>query len=563
MPRHSDQDQPLRLEDLIGLGSSSARKSHYAELETKLAELEAERNRYKWLFENALHGIFQAELDGPLRTANPALAGICGYFDSRQLLEQLPDLASLFADRSSYLRLRQQLLSQGRLYRFETQLLRPDGEHIYVSLNALLKQEGDTPLVEAFVQDISERVRAQQAQEQLNEELEARVRSRTQELTRLNQQLHQAKVEAEQANLSKDKYLAAASHDLLQPLNAARLLVAALGERALPEAEAELVEHVQLALDGAEELLADLLEISKLDQNAVQPQWEECDLHTLLCGLEQEFQPLARQEGLALKVRPRQGQLRSDPHLLRRILRNFISNALRYTQHGRILISARRRGAYWQLQVWDTGAGIPNHQLSEIFQEFRQLPQHQRNAKSKGVGLGLAIVERMARVLGHPVEVRSRQGRGSVFSIRVPLLATTPASPPSPHKSSHQPGQLPAAHILVVDNDEAILLSMATLLGQWGCQVSLATNLEQALHISKRQPPALLLVDYHLDHGQTGLQVLDALRRQQPDLPAVIISADRSDSNRQHWRERQLPVLPKPVKAGKLRAVISHLLSLG
>ena len=400
MARPSDEQQQQALAGLLGLGSHSARKSHYPELVARLDELEAERNRYKWLFEHAVHGIFQASLNQGLRAANPALARMLGYDDPQQVLWNLQDMASqLFVGGEAEMRrIRALLRERGGLFGYETRLRRRDGSHVIVLMNLLIKPD-EEGLVEGFVADITERVQAQQRLQSLNEELEQRVAERTRELEGLNHQLREARDAAEAANNSKDKYLAAASHDLLQPLNAARLLVSTLRERKLPDAELVLVERTHQALEGAEDLLTDLLEIARLDQSAIRPDLEVYPLDELLGPLVSEFDEVARAAGLRLRSRIPALAVRTDHRLLSRILRNFLSNACRYTERGSVMLAARRRGENVRLEVWDTGRGIPADQLQAIFLEFNQLDAG-RAADRRGVGLGLAIVDRIAGILG-------------------------------------------------------------------------------------------------------------------------------------------------------------------
>lgn len=574
MKKPSDESG-LTFEDLIGLGGHSARKSYYPELLSKIEELEAERNRYKWLFENALHGIFQAELDGTLTRANRALARICGYSDQEQMEARVNLARDLLSEPQELERIRRQLAQTGQLFLYETRLRRTDGSPVDVSMNILLRQEGDTAIIEAFVADITERKRVQQRMRTLNEELEHRVGERTRELVSLNdrlwhevsirqqaeQAMQQAKEAAEAANLSKDKYLAAASHDLLQPLNAARLLVAALQERNLPSSESELVDRVHLALDGAEHLLTDLLDISRLDQNAVQPEMQSFPVERLLQGLQAEFEPVAQQAGLHFRVRASSHWISSDLRLLTRILRNLLSNAFRYTDRGGVLIGFRRRGDRLLIQVWDTGGGIPKDQQRAIFDEFCRLSQHR--SRKAGVGLGLAIVDRIARMLEHPVGLNSRPGSGSCFELSVPLVCgnRTMLGGASREPVSTPNDVLNGRRILVLDNDHAILASMDALLGGWGCEVLLAEDLDMAQQQLQSQPAELILADYHLEEGTTGLDLLDrmqALKLQR--VPVVMLTADRSDGTRKAFREAGVRVLNKPVKPGKLRALMSHLL---
>lgn len=543
------------LAGLLGLSNHTVRKSHYPELAARLDELETERNRYTWLFEHAVHGIFQASLEDGLRAANPAMARMLGYADPQQLLLARTELAGhLFVGgEAELLAIVQELQRERALLGYETQLQRKDGTSIDVLMNLLLRPD-EEGVVEGFVADITERKQHHARLQQLNDELEQRVAERT-------NQLIEARDAAQAANRSKDKYLAAASHDLLQPLNAARLLISTLRERRLPDAEQVLVERAHQALEGAEDLLTDLLDISRLDQAAIKPDLDLYHLDELLGPLASEFQPVAEAAGLSLRMRSGSLMIRSDIRLLTRILRNFLSNACRYTEQGRILLGARRHGAVVRLEVWDSGRGIAADRLESIFLEFNQLDVG-RAADRKGVGLGLAIVERIARILDCQVRVRSWPGRGSVFSIDVPLSQEAPrpvVAPSVPQPALGDP--LPGRRLLVLDNETSILQSMAALLGQWGCDVLTATDREAALHVLQGQPPELVLADFHLDHGVTGCEVVRDLRKHfGTAIPAVMITADRSDQSRRAMQRLGAPLLNKPVKPGKLRAVLSQLL---
>ncbi|WP_415844843.1 NahK/ErcS family hybrid sensor histidine kinase/response regulator [Stutzerimonas zhaodongensis] len=553
MPKHSEQNDALA--GLLGLGTYSARKSHYPELVARLEELEAERNRYKWLFEHAVHGIFQASLQEGIRAANPALARMLGYEDPAEALWQLTDLSHhLFIGGEDELRqIRETLSSQQGLFGYETRLRRKDGSAIDVMMNLLLKPD-EEGLVEGFVADITERKLAQRRLLQLNEQLEQRVTERTLELRK-------ARDAAEAANHSKDKYLAAASHDLLQPLNAARLLISTLRERGLPISEQNLVERAHQALEGAEDLLTDLLDISKLDQQAVKPDIDDYRLDEVLLPLVSEFQSVAEAAGLSLQYYIPNYALRSDFRLLTRILRNFLSNACRYTDQGRVLLGARKRGDRLRIEVWDTGRGIEADQMQSIFLEFNQLGV-QKAAERAGVGLGLAIVDRIATMLDYSVQVRSRPGRGSVFSIEVPLAEHLMQRPLKQIMAASVLGDpLPGRRLLVLDNEISILHSMAALLGQWGCKVLTAKDQDEAMKVLEGVPPEVILADYHLDQGVTGWDVVTALRSHYgQSIPVVMVTADRSDQCRQQLQGLGVPVLNKPVKAGKMRSVLTHLL---
>lgn len=553
MPKHSEQNDALA--GLLGLGTYSARKSHYPELVARLEELEAERNRYKWLFEHAVHGIFQASLQEGVRAANPALARMLGYESPAEALWQLTDLSHhLFIGGEDELRqIRTTLTRQQGLFGYETRLRRKDGSAIDVMMNLLLKPDEDG-LVEGFVADITERKFAQIRLLQLNEQLEQRVADRTLELRK-------ARDAAEAANHSKDKYLAAASHDLLQPLNAARLLISTLRERSLAKGDQNLVERAHQALEGAEDLLTDLLDISKLDQQAVKPDIDVYRLDEVLLPLVSEFQSVAEAAGLGFDHYIPDYALLSDFRLLTRILRNFLSNACRYTDKGRVLLGARKRGDRLRIEVWDTGRGIEPDQMQSIFLEFNQLGV-QKAAERAGVGLGLAIVDRIASMLDYRVKVRSQPGRGSVFSIDVPLAENPAARPSEAPMLVPVPGDpLPGRRLLVLDNELSILHSMAVLLEQWGCETLTATDLETAISALEGDAPEVILADYHLDHGVTGWDVATSLCEHfGQSIPVVMVTADRSDQCRRQLQGLGVPVLNKPVKAGKMRSVLSHLL---
>jgi len=576
MPRPSDPRRDV-LTGLLGLGSQSSRKSYYPELLARLEELEAERNRYKWLFENAVHGIFQASLADGLRMANRSLARMLGYQSAAELVAARGSLGAQFfiGGESEFQRIRQQLLRKGELTGYETRLARADGSLMDVRMNILLRPDANDHVIEAFVADVTERKQAQLAMQQLNDELEQRVQQRTHELEGLNEslryeiiehertqgELRKARDAAEQANRSKDRYLAAASHDLLQPLNAARLLMATLGDVDLPASARLLVERSHTALESAEDMLSDLLDISRLDQPNLQPEYSDCSVDELLQPLLCEFGSVAEAAGVGLRSRTCAHAVHTDFRLLSRILRNFISNAIRYTESGGVLVGCRRRGSDLWIEVWDTGRGIDRAHFRQIFQEFNQL-DFGRPGQRRGVGLGLAIVERIARLLKVEVQVRSRLGRGSVFSVRVPLARQPLVSQQRSSLGAHLAVPLQGRRLLVIDNEHMVLQSMQGLLQQWGADVLTAADLEQALSCLQGRAPDLALVDYHLDGGRTGLQALTALREQfGAELPSLMITADRTEECRQGARSLGVAVLNKPIKAGKLRASLDTLLT--
>src|SRR5437016_511547 len=285
----------------------------------------------------------------------------------------------------------------------------------------------DGGIVTTFT-DITPSVKAAEELERANESLERRVRERTEELMRLNAELGHAKGEAEQANISKTRFLAAASHDILQPLNAARLYVTSLVERQRRGEDAQLIGNIDASLDAVEEILGALLDISRLDTGAMRPELSTFRIDELLRQLEVEFRPLAQDKGLQLDFVPCSLAVRSDRRLLRRLLQNLVSNAIKYTPKGRVLVGCRRRHGRLRIDVYDTGLGIPQSKQQAIFHEFHRLDQGAKVAR--GLGLGLSIVERIARVLDHKVELQSVAGRGSHFSVDVPAAPALPSEAP-------------------------------------------------------------------------------------------------------------------------------------
>jgi Na+/proline symporter/CheY-like chemotaxis protein len=414
----------------------------------------------------------------------------------------------------------------------------------------------DGGLVTTFT-DITPSVRAAEELERANETLERRVQVRTEELTRLNSELNRAKGEAEQANISKTRFLAAASHDILQPLNAARLYVTSLVERQGGGADAELIGNIDASLDAVEEILAALLDISRLDTGALKPEIVSFRLDELMRQIEVEFAPLAREKGLRLDFAPCSLAVRSDRRLLQRLLQNLVSNAIKYTPAGRVLIGCRRRGQRLRIDVCDTGLGVPRSKQQAIFLEFHRLDEGAKVAR--GVGLGLSIVERIARVLDHTITVSSEVGRGSRFSVEVPFSAARPEREPGRLLPTFDRGQLAGLSVLCIDNEASILDGMRTLLGGWGCRVSTAPDLAAAIStVEAGSPPEALLVDYHLDDGN-GLATIDALRRRfGARLPAILITADRSPRLRDEARGCGVQVLNKPIKPAALRAVLAQ-----
>ena len=415
----------------------------------------------------------------------------------------------------------------------------------------------DGGIVTTFT-DITPSVKAAEELERANELLERRVRERTEELTRLNTELGRAKGEAEQANISKTRFLAAASHDILQPLNAARLYVTSLVERQGGGNDSQLVGNIDASLDAVEEIFGALLDISRLDTGAMKPEIASFRMDELLRQLEVEFMPLAQERGLKLQFVSCSLAVESDRRLLRRLLQNLISNAIKYTPRGRVLVGCRRRRRRLRIDVYDTGLGIPSSKKRAIFQEFHRLDQGAKVAR--GLGLGLSIVERIARVLDYKIGVVSTVGRGSHFSVEVPRSTAIPLRQHQRVVREVDRVQLSGITVLCIDNDLTILDGMETLLGGWGCRVFKAPDLAAAIAVMAEADasPDGLLVDYHLDDGDGITAIKELRRRFGADLTAILITADRSPHVREDARANDIQLLNKPVKPAALRALLTQ-----
>src|SRR5882672_69378 len=407
--------------------------------------------------------------------------------------------------------------------------------------------------------DVTPSFEAAEALERANATLEKRVRDRTEELTRLNSELAQAKSTAEDANISKTRFLAAASHDILQPLNAARLYVTSLVERQSSGGEdSRLVENIDDSLEAIEEILGALLDISRLDAGAMTTSISSFKMADLMRSLEIEFAPIARAKGLELTFVPCSLPVQSDRALLRRLLQNFISNAIKYTPRGRVLVGCRRHGQSLQIGVYDTGVGIPVTKRGEIFKEFHRLEQGARIAR--GLGLGLSIVERLARVLNHGIALDSNVSGGSFFSVTVPIATainhTAAVTSATPLSRTSMSGSL----ILCIENDAAILDGMKTLLTAWDAEVIAVTDPEAAIAAIEASGGSVtgLLVDYHLDRGNGVAAIREIRRRFGENIPAILITADRSPHVRAAAREENIAILNKPVKPASLRALLGQ-----
>ena len=411
--------------------------------------------------------------------------------------------------------------------------------------------------------DITESVTAAEALERAKETLERRVAGRTQELVEANAQLEAAKKAADEASLDKTRFLAAASHDILQPLNAARLYASSLLEKLGTEQEVagskDIASKIDQSLDAVEEILGALIEIARLDTGRFDPEISAFELSALLERLAVEFEPMARNKGLQLTFVSTRAWVRSDRRLLRRLLQNLIANAIKYTSKGKVLIGVRHRGANLRIEVWDTGPGIAPHKQAIVFKEFERLGE--TAAKTRGLGLGLSIVERIGRLLDHDVTLTSEVGKGSVFAVEVPRAAAGAVAALQEARESRFASRLTSLCVLCIDNEPAILAGMDSLLNNWGCHVVTADSAAaaEAKIIEHKLQPDVILADYHLDHG-TGIDAVRVIRnRLGSNVPAIIITADTSAQLHRDVRVLGFGLLNKPVKAAALRAALTQL----
>jgi signal transduction histidine kinase len=379
-------------------------------------------------------------------------------------------------------------------------------------------------------------------------------------LSRQRALAEQARVDAEAANRAKSQFLAAASHDLRQPLHALGLFAAALRERARePETQA-LVSNINFSVEALETLFNELLDISRLDAGAVQPDLAHFPLRPMLDRVRLDFGAPAQEKRLRLSVRDSNRWVYSDVVLLERILRNLVCNAVRYTQRGGVIVGCRRRGEFIRIEVWDSGVGVAADQREQIFEEFYRIDDPARHG-TKGLGLGLAIIRRLAALLGYGVELESVPGRGSVFSVCVPLGSPGAAHPETiPPVAPFAPGAQ-GKLVLVVDDELPILDGMRALLQAWGCDVVAGVSGDAALDALGEQSryPDLIVADYRLQNGETGTQVIARLRAELGSaIPAILVTGTTASELAAEVARADCHLLHKPVAPHELRELIAQ-----
>jgi Na+/proline symporter/signal transduction histidine kinase len=453
------------------------------------------------------------------------------------------------------------------------QRVRPDG--------TVLEMRGNPIPGGGFVTsftDITEHVLSVRQLAEAKLHLEQRVQQRTHEISQINeelrdeialrriteQQLLLAKAEAEAANASKTRFLALASHDILQPLNAARLFTSALQEQPEPERQQQMLQQLDNSLKATEELISTLLEIAKLDDGKLEPTTQSIELGPLLLQLRDEFSLLAAQKQLRLQVRNTPYLVNSNPTYLRRILQNMLSNAVKYTPQGKVLLGCRLRGQSLCIEVWDTGPGIKAQELPHIFDDFYRVDATARG--QQGVGLGLAVVQRMAKSLGHQLSVVSEPGRGTVFRLTVPMAGRQQPKTQTDITSSMSAEPMavsPFAKVSVccVDDDLSNITALRALLQQWQVgQIDTCLDVTETLALAAtKSPPDVLIIDYQLGQHQNGLELHQQLQQYWPKVPAILVSAAPEPDLPGRAKQQGLIFLAKPIKAAALRATFNYL----
>lgn len=404
--------------------------------------------------------------------------------------------------------------------------------------------------------------------------LETQVRVRTEELKgamtrleRLNDQLIGARDSAEQANRFKTRFFTAVGHDLLQPLHAARLSLSAIADADVPPPQwRKLIGQIDHSLTTVEDLLRTILDLSRLEAGVVNPSLQTIDVRDLFQSLVVDLAPIAKEKNLILQARDTDVAVTSDPLMLRRMLQNLLANAVQYTDKGRILLATRRRGRDVRIEVWDTGPGISAQEQGKIFGEFQRGSAAERS-RGGGFGIGLAIIARMAEALHHRVDLCSRVGHGTCFSVTVPYAgaAREKSAAVGRAQAAIQGYGLASTKAIVVDNDPLVLDGMRGILQRWGFDARFASGVEAVRELLAAEPefvPDIVLADFHLDDGTTGLEAIEVVRQLfGAGREAIVITGDHSQEVAERVQAARCDMLRKPVRPAELRALILHLLT--
>ena len=373
--------------------------------------------------------------------------------------------------------------------------------------------------------------------------------------------LQNAKSDAERANKAKSVFLASASHDLRQPLNAMQMYIAALQSKVKDKEILRIIEDINSVSISTARLLNALLDVSELEVGAIKPRHEIFSVNNILISIFQSFLPLAKDKELDFRIVPSSLYVESDPALLERILGNFMSNAIRYTDKGSVLIGCRRKGSEVSIEVWDTGCGISDDQMSLIYEDFYQVENKERD-RGKGLGLGLALAKRLSDSLDHKIDSKSSLGRGSCFSVRVDLAENKADT--NQDEIFMNIMSLSGINILLIEDDIDVLKATKQLLESWGCNVKTARNKDEVMNLIKEDPyknPDIILADNRLPGDASGIDITYLIQEKlQTSIPCVIMTGDVERSHVQGIIDQGFPVLLKPIQPAKFRAMLSHLI---
>lgn len=521
-------------------------------LDHKTQAARFERHMLQSMLENIPQGISVVDSEQKLVAWNTAYVDMFDYPPEKvrvgvpvaELIEHNIRTGWIDGDPVELARRRVAQMRSGRAYTYERR--NPDGRYLRISGNPM----PGGGYVTTFADITNDKLR-EQALVEANELLESRVRERTRKLEAMTDDLNLARQEAEGANASKTRFLAAASHDLLQPLNAARLY---LGSMVANGQNTDLATRADRAIQSADELLKGLLDISRLDHSQVKAVSAKLPLGPLLEDLVDEAQPMADKAGLELRLAPTKLAVIADPDYLKSILRNFISNARRYTKSGGVLVGARRRGDKVRIEVYDTGPGIPADRLELIFEEFRKY-EDSDNVGIRGAGLGLSIVQRLASLMGATIDVRSVPGKGSVFSVTVPMADTSAVRRPrSVNALLRDDTSLVGVSVLFVDDEPAIVDSMAHLLESWGCRARCVRTVAEAIQCLKDEAFDALIADLNLEDEVSGLDLIRQNRTRLRDPANVLLLTAATDlPDLSTAKGAKVPVLRKPSNPADIR----------
>jgi PAS domain S-box-containing protein len=511
--------------------------SEQRRIEHSLTVSEREVNSY---FNAPVVGIGVLTVDGRLMRCNEMLGRLMGCPPDRLLGRSFRDLTApefLPVSEAAYRRL---VAGEAERLTVEKDYVRPDGTRFAaeVMLACVRDDRGQPGYVVAMIQDVSGRRAAER-------------------------ELRLARDAADSANASKTRFLAAASHDLRQPLMALAMFVSALDACNRDPGLATVIGKIRSSADEVTALLNALLDISRLDADLVTPAPSAVELGPLFETLDAEFAPLARAAGLSFRAVRSSLAVATDPVLLAAILRNLLNNAIRFTGHGGVVLGCRRHGDLVRIEVWDTGIGIAEADLELIFQEFHQVHNRERHrAAGLGLGLGLAMVSRIARLLGLRVTVRSRPGRGSVFALEAARAAGLVAGEEVAPPASAEPRR--GALIAVVDDEELVRDSLGTVLECWGYRVISGGCDQELLEAlaGAGEIPDLLIADFRLGKGRDGIALITFLRRElDQSFPAMLLTGDATPDRLRQARASGLPVLRKPVNGRELKEAVTALLA--